>query len=126
MKHYTVRPKGVTASEKVTGETIVAADDDFVTEDETGLNDALDDVQDQVEDIQDQVEDIDEDEIDIEVNNNIDGHYIAECDRCHQVFISAVVESDQDVESISGVCPLCGKESEQLLKWIIRSKEDSK
>lgn len=126
MKHYTVVPKGVTASEKITGETIVGADDDFVTEEESGLNDALNDVQDQVEDIQDQVDDIDEDEIDIEVNNNIEDHYIAECDRCHQVFISAVVESDQDVESISGVCPLCGKESDQLLKWIIRSKEDTK
>lgn len=116
MKHYTVCPKK---------RRITAAEDDFIDE-QPDLLDAIDDVQDQVEDIQDHVDEVEEDDIDIEVNNNIDNHYIAECDRCHQVFISAVIESDQDVDAITGVCPLCGKESEQLLKWIIRSKEDAK
>lgn len=124
MRHFVVKPKNIYASDRIVGESIMS--DDMQTDEPAGLHDALDDVQDQVEDIQDQVDEVDEDEIDIEVNNNIEDHYVAECDRCHQVFISAVVESDQDVESISGVCPLCGKESEQFLKWIIRAKEDAK
>lgn len=124
MRHFIVKPKNIYASDRIVGEAIMG--DDMQTDEPAGLSDALDDVQDQVEDIQDQVDEVDEDEIDIEVNNNIEDHYVAECDRCHQVFISAVVESDQEVESISGVCPLCGKESEQFLKWIIRSTEDAK
>ncbi len=60
---------------------------------------------------------------DIETDNNIEGHYIAECDRCHGIFISALVESDQQVEYISGICPLCEKESDQYIKWIIKPVE---
>lgn len=99
---------------------IVAAEDDFLDED-VGLSDTLDDLADNLEDVQEQVEDVDEDEIDIEMDNNIDSHYIAECDRCHGLFISAVVESDQEVKSVSGTCPLCGKETEQNLNWIIKA-----
>lgn len=61
-----------------------------------------------------------ESDIDIETDNNIDGHYIVECDRCHGVFISALVESEQTVEYLSGICPLCEKESDQYVKWVIK------
>ncbi len=63
-----------------------------------------------------------EDDPDIEVDNNIENHYIAECDICHGIFISAVVESDQDVQSITGICPLCGKESDQNLNWVVKAR----
>lgn len=108
---------------------MAAEEDEFETEDLTydedeGLGDTLDDIADNVEDIQDSMDDVREDDIDIEVNNNIEGHYIAECNNCHGVFISAVVESDQEIDHVSGICPLCEKESEQYLKWIIKSVED--
>ena len=95
-------------------------DDDLLEEDD-GLGTTLDNIEDNIEDIQDQVNDVQEDDVNIEMDNNIDRHYIAECDRCHGIFISAVIESDQEVEKISGVCPLCEKESDQYLKWIIKS-----
>lgn len=95
-------------------------DDDLLEEDD-GLGSTLDNIEDNIEDIQDQVDDVQEDDVNIEMDNNIDGHYIAECDRCHGVFISAVIESDQEVEKISGTCPLCEKESDQYLKWVIKS-----
>ena len=60
----------------------------------------------------------------IETDNNIAGHYIAECNRCHGVFISALMESDQHVEFLSGVCPLCEKESDQYIKWVIKPVKD--
>lgn len=108
---------------------MAAEEDEFETEDlmydeDEGLGDTLDDIADNVEDIQDSMDDVREDDIDIEVNNNIEGHYIAECNNCHGVFISAVVESDQEIDHVSGICPLCEKESEQYLKWIIKSVED--
>lgn len=87
-----------------------------------------DDFQDDTEEVIDDSEeeevveddDVEQDDIDIEIENNIANHYIAECDSCHGVFISALVETDQDVEMISGTCPLCGKDTDQYLKWIIR------
>ncbi len=109
---------------------IKAADEDFednfdmdeFESDEEGVADALDDMADNVEDLQDAVEDvIDEDEVEISINNNITDHFIAECDRCGGVFISAVVDSDQQIDHVSGVCPLCGRETDQYLKWIIKS-----
>lgn len=60
---------------------------------------------------------------DIEVDNNIEGHYIVECDRCHGIFISALVESDQVIDHISGICPLCEKESDQYIKWVVKPVE---
>lgn len=72
----------------------------------------------------DNIDDIEEDNVDIETDNNIANHYIAECDNCHGVFISAVTESDQIIDHISGICPLCEKESDQLLKWIVRDVSD--
>ena len=52
--------------------------------------------------------------------NNIFQHLIAECQNCHGIFISAMIASDQPVESINGVCPLCSKETEQFFIGIIK------
>lgn len=136
MMKYTIHPKMRKpvkgSSVKVNDKRRVFAadeDDDIFgpsmdeLEDDVDFNDTLDDVADTVDDIQDAVEEIEEDDIDIEVDNNITNHYIAECDTCHGVFISAVIKSDQVVEKISGVCPLCEKETDQYLKWVI---EDAK
>lgn len=99
---------------------IVAADEEFLDE-PTDLDEAVDDLADTVEDVQEQIDDVEEDEPTIEINNNIDGHYIAECERCHEIFISAVMESDQEIDHVSGICPLCGKDTNQYLKWVIKS-----
>lgn len=56
----------------------------------------------------------------IDVDNNIVNHLIAECANCHGIFISAMLASDQVIESINGVCPLCNKDTEQFLKWIVK------
>lgn len=88
------------------------------------LTDSIDDIGEQVEDIQDQIEEVDEDEPTIEIDNNIENHYIAECDRCHGIFISAVIESDQEIDHVAGICPLCGKESDQKLRWVIRAIDE--
>ena len=87
---------------------------------EEELDDTIDDVQDSVDDLQEAVDDVQEDDIEIEMDNNIADHFIAECDCCGGIFISALIESDQEVESISGVCPICGKDTMQYLKWIVR------
>ena len=81
----------------------------------------IDDLADSVDELQDTVEEVDEDGVDIEIDNNIANHYIAECDLCHGIFISAMVETDQKVNSVTGICPLCDKESDQQLKWLIKS-----
>lgn len=108
---------------KITRNSAILSADEFDdidhSDDQKELSDTIDDIQDTVDDIQDAVDDIDEDDVDIEIDNNIAGHYIAECDRCHGIFISAMVESDQDVTKISGICPLCDKESDQYLKWVV-------
>lgn len=98
---------------------IMAADDEFTSEDE--ISTTIDDVSDTVDDLKEVVDDVQDDDIDIDVDNNIDGHYIAECDSCHGIFISAMIESDQEVTSISGVCPCCGKDTMQNLNWIVRA-----
>lgn len=98
---------------------IVAADEELNTND-YDIGETIDDLADDVEDIQDTIDDVQDDDVDIELDNNIANHYIAECDNCHGVFISALVESDQEVEKISGTCPLCDKETDQYLKWIIK------
>ena len=86
-------------------------------------NDFQDDTEEVIDDSEEEEveDDVEQDDVDIEIENNIDNHYIAECDSCHGVFISALVETDQDVEMISGTCPLCGKDTDQYLKWIIRT-----
>lgn len=96
------------------------ADNDFIYDDgDDSVSDNLDDIADSVEDLQDSVEDIDEDDLQIDMDNNISDHYIAECDNCHGIFISSMIVSDQDVDSISGICPICDKDSTQYLKWKI-------
>lgn len=120
---------------KVTASKVVAAEEDEIfmnpsigeVEDvDDSFSEQLDDVADTVEDIQDVVTDDDhqEDDTIIEVDNNIAGHYIAECDKCKNVFISATMLSDQVVESVTGICPICREESEQFLKWVIKLVED--
>ena len=128
-----VRPRNyVAANQYIKSAEDDFAEDDFGAEDDMlavgdddGMMDAISDMQDDIEDIQDSVEDIKEDEVDIEINNNIANHYIAECASCQGVFISAVVQSDQEVEKITGVCPLCGKETDQYLKWVIKDVKDA-
>lgn len=93
-------------------------------EDVEDIDNTLDDIAEGVEDMQDVIEDVPEDEITIESDNNIDNHFIAECEECQGVFISAVLVSDQKIEKVSGVCPLCGKETDQYLKWYIKSAEE--
>jgi len=56
----------------------------------------------------------------IDIDNNIFDHLIAECQNCHGIFISAMIASDQAVESVNGVCPLCSKETEQFFIGIIK------
>jgi hypothetical protein len=86
------------------------------------FKETINDLADSVSDVQDVVEDVQEDDVEIEIDNNIANHFIAECDKCHGIFISAMVETDQDVKSVTGICPLCDKESEQVLKWIIKQR----
>ena len=106
--------------ESIKASRIMAADGDFMSNDGYDMQESLDDIADTVEDIQDSVDDIQEDDVEIDIDNNIANHYIAECDTCKGVFISALVESDQEVEKISGVCPLCHKDTDQYLKWIAK------
>lgn len=89
-----------------------------------GLLDAVDDVADNVEDIQDTIDDTEEDRVDIAINNNIANHYIAECQFCQNVFISAVEVTQDAVDSVHGVCPICREESDQLLKWVIKDANE--
>ena len=107
--------KPVTSKRKV-----YAASDELLDDDE-GWYDTIEDIGDAVDDIQDAVDEIEPDDADIDIDNNISNHYIAECELCHGVFISAVSETDQEIEKVHGVCPLCDKESDQFLNWIIRS-----
>jgi formate dehydrogenase maturation protein FdhE len=106
---------------KASTKPIMAADEEFDISEEEELDDTIDDVQDSVDDLQEAVDDVVEDDIEIEMDNNIADHFIAECDSCGGIFISALIESDQEVESISGVCPICGKDTMQNLKWIVRA-----
>lgn len=59
---------------KKKGRKIYAADD--------GLFDQIDNIAESVDDIQEEIDGIEEDEVDIELDNNIANHYIAECDVC--------------------------------------------
>ena len=98
----------------------------FDVEDTEDMSDTLDDVADTVDDLQDVVDQIDDAPQDtiLDVDNNISNHYIAECERCHEVFISAVVESDSGMDSVQGECPCCHEQTTQYLKWIIRDVHD--
>lgn len=131
MKKYTIHANS--SKQKVTASTrIVAAEEDDYNEpapmdfddlddDTEGLADTVEDVSDTVDDIKDSLDDNEdkEDDINIDIENNISGHYIAECEKCKGIFISATVKSDQEVTSVTGECPLCGEETTQYLKWVI-------
>lgn len=98
-------------------------EDDTVADDDS-ITDTLNNMSEQLDDLQDDITDpSNEDDINIDINNNIDNHYIAECEKCHGIFISSLIASDQRIESIHGVCPLCDKESDQYLKWIVEAVE---
>lgn len=126
MKRFKVTPDGTLRRITAAVEDEIDITDDYNPRDidiDDGFADKLDDVADTVEDIQNTVdsEDIREEDVSIDIDNNISGHYIAECDRCKGIFISATVLSDQVVESVTGECPLCGEETEQFLKWVVEA-----
>lgn len=111
---------------KINRRRITAAEGDFddeILEEDDSFEDTLDDMADDIEDMQDAVDEVTEDDVNIDNDNNIEGHYIAECEKCKGIFISAVTESDQIVTKISGTCPLCEKESDQYLRWIVKPVE---
>ena len=113
---------------KITKRPIFAADDDDnFMEDEALFDDMLDENPEEVggentaeEEALEEGKNIEEDDVDIDVDNNIVNHLIAECDNCKGIFISAMIASEQEVDSINGICPLCNKDTTQLLKWIIK------
>lgn len=104
---------------KIHKRRIVAADEDFMN-DPYDFSEAVDDLAENVEEVQDAIDDMDEDDPSIEVNNNIEDHLIAECERCHGIFISAILQSDMEIDHVTGTCPLCGRESNQYLKWVVK------
>jgi hypothetical protein len=110
---------------KITKRPIFAADDDF-SEDESLFDDVMDAPEETIgEDVEEEEaieegENIEEDDVAIDVDNNIVNHLIAECDNCKGIFISAMIASEQEVDSINGICPLCNKDTTQLLRWIIK------
>lgn len=104
---------------KIHKRRIVAADEDFMN-DPYDFSEAVDDIAENVEEVQDTIDDMDEDDPSIEVNNNIEDHLIAECERCHGIFISAILQSDMEIDHVTGTCPLCGRESNQYLKWVVK------
>lgn len=104
---------------------VMAAEEDeaFMMEDPDAMKDAVEDMSDTLDDVQDALENVDEGPQDaiLDMENNISDHYIAECDRCHEVFISAVVESETPMDSVEGECPCCHEHTTQRLKWIVRN-----
>lgn len=106
-------------------EDIEFDDSDNVIIDDDSIADNIDNMADKLDDLQETIDDIQQDDPNIDMDNNIDNHYIAECERCHGIFISAVVESDQKIDKISGTCPLCEKETDQYLRWVVKSVHDS-
>lgn len=119
-------------SKKIKASTrVVAAEEDMMLDDSAvkmldedgtdSTDETIDDIATAVEDLQDSVDEVVQDDESIEVDNNIEDHYVAECDRCKGIFISAVKESDSPMEYVHGVCPLCQEETDQHLKWVIRA-----
>ena len=117
---------------------ITAADEDnFFNDEETpgsfggsetsdnSVGDEIDNLADSVDELQDSIDEVTQDQTELEIDNNISNHYICECDQCHNIFISAIIESDQEIDHITGVCPVCEKESEQRIKWVIRDVNDN-
>ena len=105
------RPRNVFAAENLF--------EDATDTDSPPLDNDADEVEEDMVD-EDMGEDGQQDGSTIEIDNNIFDHLIAECQNCHGIFISAMIASDQDVQSINGVCPLCSKETEQFFIGIIK------
>ena len=108
-------------SKKVYAAGNVFADEAEMVDDFEGgedMDDAAESFEEQEE--YDMGEDGEQDASTIDVDNNIFNHLIAECENCKGIFISAMIGSDQAVESINGVCPLCNKETEQTFIGIIK------
>ncbi len=97
------------------------SDDPLFEISDDSIEDNIDELSDQVEDLQDSIDEIRVEDPNIDIDNNINNHFIAECETCHGIFISAVVESDQPIESITGICPLCDRETTQYLRWVVKS-----
>lgn len=120
-----VKKKIIKASRVVAAnEDEMFLDDDAIDMlDEKGTDssdDTLDEIADKIDDIKDTVENVEQDDEYIEVTNNIEDHYIAECDNCGGIFISAIKETEDPVEYVHGTCPLCQEETDQYLKWTIQ------
>ena len=99
-------------------------DEEFAkVDDSEDVSDSIDDMSDTLDEMNEMLSNFEEDNVDIELENNISNHFIAECEKCHGVFISAVIESDQEIEKISGTCPICEEECDQYLKWIIKDRD---
>lgn len=94
-------------------------------DDPGAISDSIDDMADTLDDLSDSIDRFEEDDVRIDLENNITNHYIAECEKCHGIFITAVTESDQEIDHISGVCPLCDREGDQYLNWIIRDASEN-
>ena len=99
---------------------IMAAEDNMFADEPEFDGPDLDGEENAAEVEEDMGEDGKQDSSTIEVENNITNHLIAECQNCHGIFISAMLASDQIIESINGVCPLCNKDTEQVLLWIVK------
>ena len=117
-----VKKKKITAADNVFDDIGEAPGygTDVEVDDDDALGEQLDSIEDNLEDVQDAVEDFEEDDVSIDVDNNIADHLVAECDNCKTPFISAMIASDQVVDSISGICPICKKDTTQTIKWIIK------
>ena len=115
----------VAESDDIVDDTEGDTEDDPEVRDDVSIQDTLQDMSDTLEDMQNDVDKMDPDLVDIELNNNIADHYIAECSVCHGVFISAVVKSDAEIDNVHGICPLCNREADQLLKWLIVKADSS-
>ena len=100
-------------------DNVFAEDDDIMNDFEGGedIGDPDESFDEQEE--YDLAEDGEQSGAEIDIDNNIINHLIAECENCHGIFISAMIGSDQSVESINGVCPLCNKDTEQVFIGII-------
>ena len=107
--------------------SVLGADEDvWIDEEESTYSDAVESPEEATADDAEEMEEpIKQDDVNIDIDNNISNHYIAECEKCQGIFISAVTESDQELSSVSGVCPLCGEESDQALKWVITPVKES-
>lgn len=116
---------GIIPKVGITSDTdIDELEDVGLLEDFDGISDDLEELSDSVDDLQDSIDDVNPDPINIEMYNNIADHYIAECDLCQGVFITSLMESDAHIDSIRGICPICNQESEQFIKWVIKSVEE--